>query len=268
MAAITMAYAIPRFFRMSWIRTKLGQKGTEMKRIFSLLIVLCLLLVFIGCVSPANSLTNTASQDSGELIQQPTASVPAVDLGVAVKTFDELVAALNDTTVTKAHISTDLDIAPAQEATFEREGFVLTIDEGVTVTIRDNFIPVFFGTENAPGLVVNGTLKIAGTFNFGAMTLQNNGTLEVLDGGTLCPGMSKIVNDGTMQIDKGGVVRLERGTGLQNNATLLNLGELNITSDGGSLISTATGSLTNNGTITFEGDYQNEGTYTGAQQEP
>jgi hypothetical protein len=194
--------------------------------------------------------------------------VPAVDPGVEVKTYDELIAALNDTTVTKAHISADLEIAPATEQTFERERFVLTIDKGVTVTIRDNFVPVFFGTENAPGLVVNGTLKIAGTFNFGAMTLQNNGTLEVLDGGTLCPGMSKIVNEATLQIYKGGVVRLERGTGLQNNATLLNLGDLNITSDGGSLINAANGSLENNGTITFDGDYQNEGTYTGAQQQP
>ena len=239
-----------------------------MKRIFSLLIVLSLLVTFIGCASPAKTPTQTAPQDAGEPTKQPTASVPDVDLGVEVKTYDEFTTALNDTTVTKAHISTDLEIAPAQEATFEREGFVLTIDEGVTVTIRDNFIPVFFGTENAPGLVVNGTLKIAGTFNFGAMTLQNNGTLEVLDGGTLCPGMSKIVNEGVIQIDEGGVVRLERGTGLQNNATLTNLGELNITSDGGSLINASTGSLENNGTITFDGDYQNEGTYTGVQNQP
>ena len=238
-----------------------------MKRMFSWLMVLCLLLAVTGCATTTVTPKEAAPQDASATEQQ-TASVPAVDLGIEVKTYDELITALKDTAVTKAHISADLEIAPAQEATFEREGFLLTIDEGATVTIKDNFIPVFFGTENAPGWVNNGTIRVAGTLNFGAMTLQNNGTLEVLEGGTLCPGMSNIVNDGSMQIDKGGVVRLERGTGLQNHATLTNLGELNITSDGGSLINSAEGSLENNGTITFDGDYQNEGSYTGAQQEP
>ena len=238
-----------------------------MKRIFSFLLVF-FLLAAIGCASPAEVPTTTASQDASEPTQQPTASVPAVDLGVEVKTYDELIAALNDTTVGKAHISAEMEIAPTGEQTFEREGFVLTIDEGITVTVRDNFVPVFFGTENAPGLVVNGTLAVAGTLNFGAMTLLNNGTLEVLDGGTLCPGMSTIENHGQVLVDAGGTIRLERGTSLRNLGTITNLGEIDITSDGGSLNNAAEATLENNGSVKFDGDYQNEGFYSGAQQEP
>jgi len=230
--------------------------------------VLFLLLAPIGCAKPGETPAKAAPLDASETTEQTTASVPAVDLGVEVKTYDELATALNDTTVTKAHISADLEIAPAEEQTFEREGFLLTIDEGVTVTIRDNFIPVFFGTENAPGLVVNGTLAVVGTLNFGGMTLLNNGTLEVLSSAILSPGMSTIENHGQVFVYAGGTIRLERGTGLKNFGTITNLGEINITSDGGSLNNAAEATLENNGNIKFDGDYQNEGFYSGTQQEP
>ena len=247
-----------------------------MKRFFPMLVALILIATSFGCAepsaTPSDAVKAATSSDATPLdataTEQATASVPAVDLGVEVKTYDELIAALNDTTVTKAHISMEMEIAPTEELTFEREGFVLTVDEGITVTVQDNFIPVFFVTENAPGLVINGTLAVAGTLNFGAMTLLNNGTLEVLSGATLSPGMSTIENHGQVLVDAGGTIRLERGTALRNFGTITNLGEIDITSDGGSLHNAAEASLENNGNMKFDGDYQNEGFYSGAQQEP
>lgn len=248
-----------------------------MKRFFPMLVACILMTAAIGCAEPsttpsdaANAVTSSDAmpQDTAAATEQPAASVPAVDLGVEVKTYDELIAALNDTAVSKAHISADLEIAPTEELTFEREGFVLTVDEGITVTVQDHFIPVFFGTENAPGLVINGTLAVAGTLNFGAMTLLNNGTLEVLSGATLSPGMSTIENHGQVLVDAGGTIRLERGTALRNFGMVTNLGEIDITSDGGSLHNAAEASLENNGNVKFDGDYQNEGFYSGTQQEP
>ncbi len=238
-----------------------------MKRMISWLVALCLLLAATGCATPAETPKEAASQGA-VATEQPTANVPAVDLGIEVRTYDELITAMKDTTVTKAHISADMEIAPSQETTFERDGFLLTIDEGATVTMKDNFIPVFFGTENVPGLVVNGTLAIAGTLNFGGMTLLNNGTLEVLSNATLVPGMSSIENHGQVLVDAGGTIRLERGTALRNFGTITNLGEIDITSDGGSLQNVAEATLENNGDIKFDGDYQNEGFYSGTQQEP
>ena len=239
-----------------------------MKRIFSLLMVLFLLLAPIGCAKPEETPARATPQDTSVSTEQPSASMPVADLGVEVKTYDELATALKDTTVTKAHISADLEIAPTEEQTFEREGFVLTVDEGITVTIRDNFVPVFFGTQDAPGLVVNGTLAVAGTLNFGAMTLLNNGTLEVLSDATLAPGMSTIENRGQVLVDAGGTIRLERGTALRNFGTITNLGEIDITGDGGSLQNAAEASIENNGNVKFDGDYQNQGFYSGSQQEP
>lgn len=268
MAATITDSATQDFFRTSWKdESILKQKGYGMKRFLTLLTVLLLLLAPIGCARQTDSASD-AAQSADAATEQPTASAPAADLGVAVTTFDELAAALADATVTRAHISADLEIDPKKEQTFEREGFLLTIDKGVVVTIRDNFVPVFFGKEDAPGWVNFGTIQILGTLNFGAMTLQNEGTLKVLGGGILCPGMSTIMNNGTIQIDKDGVIRLERGTALQNNGIITNFGKIQITSDGGSLINAASGKLENNAVIVFDGDYQNEGVYAGEQPEP
>ncbi|MCE5189767.1 MAG: hypothetical protein LLF75_11405 [Eubacteriales bacterium] len=244
-----------------------------MKRFFAGLFVLILVLAQIGCAAPAadrsaNVDLNTAPQVSNDVKEPPESGSSDQDAGVEIKNYDELVIALEDASVTKAHISESLTIAPTQEQTFEREGFLLTVDEGAEVMMENGFIPVFFGSEDTPGLVIDGTLKIAGTFDFGGITLLNNGMLEVLDGGTLAPGMSAIENHGTILVDPGGIIRLERGTGLLNFAKLANLGEIEITSDGGSLNNTSGATLENNGHITFRGDYQNEGTYTGTQQEP
>lgn len=243
-----------------------------MKRILAIATILFLILAALGCAkSPAARPNETdqsaVTQDSSGAKEQ-NAEAASTDEGKEIRSYEELVSALDDTSVMKAHISASLTVSPAQEQTFEREGFVLIIDSGAEVTMESGAIPVFFGSEDMPGLVINGTLKVAGTFNFGGMTLQNNGTLEILDGGTLSPGMSTIENHGTILVDQGGTIRLERGTGLRNFATLTNLGEIDITSDGGSLNNSSGATLENNGHITFDGDYQNEGTYTGAQLEP
>ncbi|MEA5048333.1 MAG: hypothetical protein VB034_06930 [Eubacteriales bacterium] len=245
-----------------------------MKRIFILAIVLLLTLIPFGCknapaATPGDGAQTLMPPSAGDAIEASNGNaISPADAGAEIKNYEELVAALNDTNVTRAHISADMEISSSEEQTFEREGFILTIDEGVTVTLGDGFIMVFFGSEEEPGVVVNGTLKIQGTMDFGAMTLLNNGTLEILSGGLLAPGMSTIENHGTVSIDSNGQIRLERGSGLQNYANLVNQGTIDITDDGGSLQNLAGATLENNGHIAFNGNYQNEGVYQGAEQEP
>ena len=244
-----------------------------MKRIFTFVVTLFLVITPLGCTrapavtagSAEPSLASPAEEKDEESAETTT---PALDAGFEVTSVGELIAALADPAITKAHISADMTISLDLEQTFEREGFVLTIDTGAEVTIGDGLILVYFGAEDNPGLVVNGTLKVLGSLNFGAMTLSNNGVLEVLSGGVLAPGMSVIENHGDMMVYADGTIRLERGSALRNYATLTNAGEIDITSDGGSLINAANATLNNNGHITFNGDYQNDGTYLGTQLEP
>ena len=244
-----------------------------MKRFLVFVVTLCLVITSLGCVGApavtAGSTEPSSASPVGENAAEPdVAATPAIDASVEVTSLDGLIAALSDPAMTKAHISADMTISLDQEQTFEREGFVLTIDAGAEVTIGDGLILVYLGGEDTPGLVVNGTLKVLGNLNFGAMTLSNNGVLEVLSGGVLAPGMSVIENHGEMLVDADGTIRLERGSGLQNYATIINEGEIDITSDGGSLLNAADATLENNGHITFDGNYQNSGTYQGTQLEP
>ncbi|GEM_PF-1667225 len=241
-----------------------------MKRAFVLSVAFLLAANLIGCggavetdTSPDAEQTETVSGETAE--ENPAAITEAAE---GITDYEALLEALGDESATSAHISADMTIAPEEASTFEREGFVLTVDEGVTVTMDDNFCMVFWGSEDTPGLVVNGTLIVTGSMDFGEITLMNSGMLEIASGGVLCPGMSTILNDGTLLIDAGGELRLERGSGLQNRGVLINNGTLNITDDGGSLTNDAGASIENNGHIAFDGDYQNSGDYTGAEAEP
>ena len=244
-----------------------------MKRILIFVATLLFVISPLGCASvPGDTASSAeptlASATETQTVEPAAIATPAIDAGVEVTNVDELLAALADPAINKAHISANMSISLDQEQTFEREGFVLTIDAGAEVTIGNGFVLVFFGDDDTPGLIVNGTLKIAGNVNFGAMTLCNNGTLEVLSGGVLAPGMSVINNYGVLLVDSDGTIRLERGSGLRNFATLTNVGEIDITSDGGSLNNAADATLENNGHITLNGDYQNDGIYLGTQLEP
>lgn len=190
------------------------------------------------------------------------------DAGVEITSYDALIAAMQDESVLQAHISADMTIAPESDQSYEREGFILTIDKDATVTIGDFFTIVFFGSETVPGLVNNGTLIVSGEWNFGAMTLENNGTMKIKSGALLNPGMCVIHNTNILQIDEGAEVRLERGSGIVNDGTLQNSGTLNITSDGGSLTNNDGGTLLNSGHIAFDGNYQINGTYRGTEPLP
>lgn len=198
----------------------------------------------------------------------PFDAVATPDAGAAIADLDGLITAFKDPSISRAHITSDLIIAPESDQSIEKEGFILTIDEGVTVTIGDFFTPVFFGSETEAGIVNNGTLIIAADWNFGAMTLENNGTIEVQSGAVLNPGMATVQNNNTLQIDKGAEVRLERGSGLINDGVIQNEGTLTITSDGGSLINNDNGSILNNGHIAWDGNYQNRGAYRGTEPLP
>lgn len=230
-----------------------------MKRLAVRLMAGLLLLMLTACGASAPE----------ESVAAPTSDMAVTpDTGTAITDLDGLVASLKDSSVTRAHITTDLTIAPESDESFEREGFVLTIDEGVTVTIGDFFTPVFFGSETEAGIVNNGTLIVAANWNFGALTLENNGTIQVQSNVLLAPGMGTIQNNGTLQIDKDAEIRLERGSGLINDGVIKNDGTLNITTDGGSLINNESGSILNNGHIAWDGDYQNRGNYRGTEPLP
>lgn len=231
-----------------------------MKRILVGLMAMLMLIIIAACGAPAPEESMVPSAND--------AAQMTPDAGIAISDLDGLVAALQNESVTKAHISADLTIAPESDQSFEREGFVLTIDKGVTVTIGDFFTPVFFGTETVPGIVNNGTLIITSEWNFGALTLENNGTIEIQSGALLAPGMAIIQNNNTLQIDKDAEVRLERGSGIVNDGTIQNSGTLNITDDGGSLINNENSSILNTGHIAWDGDYQNRGTYRGTEPLP
>jgi hypothetical protein len=244
-----------------------------MKRILTLAMMLTLVLLPLGCghtpaATAGDAVAVLLPPSAGNAAEATAGDASAADAGVEVQSYDELISALNDTSVARAHISADITISSAEEQTFEREGFVLVVDEGATVTFDQGLILVFCGSDEEPGIVVNGTLKVAGTLNFGAMTLMNNGTLEVLSGGTLAPGMSTMENYGTVVVDQGGEIRLERGSSLQNFANVVNQGTIQITDDGGSLYNSPEATLKNDGHIAFDGNYQNEGTYTGGEEEP
>ncbi|MEA4870198.1 MAG: hypothetical protein VB062_06125 [Christensenella sp.] len=239
-----------------------------MKRIVVWCIGMLMIAMLAACGVRAQGENATPDTAIAEEAGSPEEPQTTPDAGVAVSDYDALIAALQDESVSRAHIIADMTISPEQPQEIEREGFVLTIDAGVTVTIGDNFTIVFFGSETAPGLVNNGSMLLSGEWNFGAMTLENNGTIELQSGALLAPGMSTIQNDGQLRIAKDAQVRLERGSGILNNGTIENNGTLEITNDGGSLNNSESGILQNNGHIVFDGDYQNHGIYQGTEQEP
>jgi hypothetical protein len=241
----------------------------EMKQRNVFLLALLMIFALAGCSTQTQQ--QSTQTDAPAVTQEAVAAEEAQttpDAGVEITSYDALVAALQDESVLQAHISADMTIAPESDQSYEREGFVLTIDKDATVTIGDFFTIVFFGSETVPGLVNNGTLIVSGEWNFGAMTLENNGTIEIKSDVLVAPGMSTIQNNNMLQIDKGAELRLERGSGIVNDGTIQNSGTLNITSDGGSLTNNDGGTLLNSGHIAFDGDYQINGTYRGTEPLP
>lgn len=168
--------------------------------------------------------------------------------GVIVSTFADFQAAVENKDVTVINIGSDIDIAC--KLFFERNNdLVIYIKEGYTLTVSDEFIPVFSTIINDGAMIINGTFDHASKF-------INNGSVTVRSGGTASSGMTEIYNYGTFAIDAGGTLLVERGTKFYNPGKITNNGHISI-SDGGS-VSNESGSIVNNGTIDlssyFNGD--------------
>lgn len=159
---------------------------------------------------------------------------------LSVSTVDELKAALENKETTVVNISSDIEIT--DKLFFERDiDLMLNIEKGKTLTISGEFIPVGFSVTN------NGSVVISGIFDRGLSSFINNGSLTVKSGGTFSSGVSNTDNCGTIMIDIGGKLLIERGTGFNNLGTLTNNGYISV-NDGGSL-NNEKGTITNNGTI-------------------
>lgn len=195
-------------------------------------------------------------------VSSQTSSAPLFGV-VDVYDADALMGAIRSGDTTGVNIKADITIGLSSIEEYEKPGFVVTIGEGVTVTMKNNFMPVYFGTESMGGIVNNGTLMITGTFEFAETTLENNGTVQIASGGMLAPCYSTIQNNGEVVIDAGGELRLERETTFNNAAAITNNGMLKISSDGGVLNNLETGTIVNNNTVASVGTYTNAGRFIG-----
>lgn len=165
------------------------------------------------------------------------------DGGVVVSTLAELQAALENKDITVINISADIDIA--SNFMFESDDkLVIYIKEGNTLSISEEFI------ELGCIIINEGTMVIKGTFEHGLDNFINNGSVTVKDGGTVSSGMCSAYNHGTLIVEAGGNLLIERGTQFYNHGTITNNSYISI-KDGGSL-NNESGSIINNGTIDLE----------------
>lgn len=175
--------------------------------------------------------------------------VAAGDGVVVASTFADLQTAVGNKEITVVNIGSDINIT--SNLNFESDNnLVIYIKEGATLTVNDEFIPVFCSIINDGSIIINDT------FDHGACNFINNGTATVISGGTASSGMSNIYNYGSFIIEAGGNLLIERGTLFYNSSTISNNGYISI-KDGGSVFN-KNGSIINDGTIDlyayFNGD--------------
>lgn len=167
----------------------------------------------------------------------------AGDGGASVSTFAQLQAAVENKGTAVVTVNSDISIAST--LTFERNNdLMIYIKEGVTLTVSDEFIPVFCSMINDGAIIINGT------FDRGACNFINNGSVTVKSGGIASSGMCNTYNYGAFNVDVGGNLLIERGTQFHNFGTVTNNGYISI-KDGGSVFN-ETGSIINNGTIDLD----------------
>lgn len=225
-----------------------------MKR-FVAIILMSFILILTAC-------SGTQSSQVSSQVSSLTSSMPLIG-NVDVYDAETLMNAVRSSDVTGVNIKSDMTIGLSSIEEFEKKGFVMVIDAGVTVTMQDNFMPVYFGSDSVNGIINNGTLVLTKTFEFAMLTFENNGTIRIMNGGMLAPGYSTIINNGEVIIDEGGELRIERETTFNNAATVTNNGLLKISSDGGIFNNLATGTIANNKTIACVGTYTNAGQFIG-----
>lgn len=172
------------------------------------------------------------------------------DNGVEMATsYPELAVFVADPDTYEVHIGADMAIQ--LELAFERTAeLTITIDEGVTLTLTQPFIPVNCTIVN------NGTMVAESVYNSGLVTFINMGTVTIPDGGSFAPGQSDILNHGTFAVEAGGELLLERGTQFSNYGAVENSGYIRV--DDGGAITDMEGTIANQGMMDihsyFNGD--------------
>lgn len=234
-------------FKKSGIR--IIAEGDGMRR-FNSMVLLILAVIFSACAPTGSS-----------QVTSQTPSVPLVGL-VDIYDAETLMMAISGE-ATGVNIKADITIGLSSVTEFEKPGFLMVIEEGVTVTMQDNFVPVYFGNETTSGLINNGTLVLTQAFEFAMMTFENNGVIRIADGGMLVPCYSTIQNNGEVIVEAGGELRLERETTFNNVGTVTNHGIIKISYDGGAFHNLETGTLVNQKTVVSVGIYTNEGKFIG-----
>jgi len=225
-------------------------------------VVIAFLLAFILLLTACSGTASQASSQTSSLASSQASSQELTGI-VDIYDSDTLMEAIRGDTAAGVDIKADITIGLSSIEEFEKDGFLMTIDKGVTVTMGDNFMPVYFGTDTVNGIINNGTLVITGTFEFAMTTFENNGTLRIAANGMLAPCYSTIQNNGEVIIDADGELRIERDTTFNNSATLTNNGLVKISSDGGAFNNLVTGKIINNNRIVSVGTYTNAGEFIG-----
>ena len=129
----------------------------------------------------------------------------------------------------------------------------VTVPAGETVTIRKGvFLCCFVAEDEMTDIVFanNGTVEIAGCWEFGPSARENRGTVRILDGGVYSGGMCKTLTNGTFIIEKGGTFFLERGHNVRIDGGLFEIDGRFQLRDGGRFALDG-GRAVNNGVIDF-----------------
>jgi hypothetical protein len=180
--------------------------------------------------------------------EKEVGSQPLKNGEVNVSSFSEFQTAVENKDINVIYIGSDIEITSNYE--FERnDDLAIYIQRESTVTVSEEFIPLFCTITNDGEMIINGTFDRACDFT-------NNGSITVKSGGIASSGMSNTNNCGDFIVDAGGKLHIERGSAFKNLGTLTNNGYISI-KDGGSF-NNLEGSIINNGTIDlytyFDGD--------------
>lgn len=138
---------------------------------------------------------------------------------ITVTTAEELVAALNDESVTAVILSGDAEV----EAFLD--GVVLTINKPLIVLGSLVFVGCTVRLE--------AQVNVKGELLFGEASFHNHGYVRTCADGVLGSYQSDIINYGAVYIEAGGLLECDRGGGMANYGVVVNEGTLRVTSNGG-----------------------------------
>lgn len=193
----------------------------------------------------------------------PVTALADGGLTIAVANETELIAALTQAEAVDAinitesfTVSSDCSINYAGDNLNYYSGVVVTVQSGVTLTIGSGgqigsawyTYEGDWGTGPMPNgkLINNGTIIVDNGGMIGGNFGDNNDAITVKDGGMVIAGID---NSGTITVEAGGVLASTQGGSIENN------GEVTV-NEGGALITWMGGSFKNNSSaaLTMDGD--------------